>query len=244
MNSSYMIKKAKNYKYFDNYIAKFYTGKEIPDLDDKSCIEYIKSKFKRNLFDDNVLYIHIKKRIEIFKSLYKSEIKTDKFLDIGCGNTDFSFKFAENLGFNKKNVYLTDIYPINQENFIITDGLTLDFPDNSFTMIMCLQSLHHMTHLNSMLMEINRISKKSCILYIREHDRFNEEQQLFIDIDHMMYETLYENKTYENFMDSYYINCKTKQEWIDILESFGFKYLNSTPSKGYTNIFSAVFIKN
>ena len=54
--------------------------------------------------------------------------------------------------------------------------------------------LHHVKNLNTLLSEINRITKMGGYFIIKEHDSFNNLDNMLIDIQHAMFSIVERNE--------------------------------------------------
>lgn len=145
--------------------------------------------------------------MEFLKSqVKKKNNSTLKYLDIGCGDGRKTLIFSNIFKINIENVNGTDIenwgpYKKNKKfdfdfKLILKNG-TLDYPDNSFDIITCFLTLHHIQNIDLMINEIYRILKPNGQLIIIEHDTLNFYDNLIIDIQHTFFAFLYDkNKNY------------------------------------------------
>lgn len=155
--------------------------------------------------------------MEFIKMQFKKDNSNLKYLDIGCGDGRKTITFSKVFNIDIKNVKGTDIeiwgpYKKNKKfdfdfKFILKNG-KLDYDDNSFDIITCFLTLHHIKDLDNMINEINRILKKNGKLIIIEHDSLNFYDDLIIDIQHLFFAFLYDkNKNYiKNPLYSNYLN--------------------------------------
>ena len=72
-----------------------------------------------------------------------------------------------------------------------------------------------------MFRSLMKYVQPGCLLFIREHVVENETQKVFIEFDHFIYETVYENKHANNWKQ--YSHYHSVQEWDEFLLSYGFK---------------------
>lgn len=96
---------------------------------------------------------------------------------------------------NIKNIFGSDIRKIIKESkeeeeekefkFILLNenDKILPFKNESFSIIFCLMSLHHVKNLNETLNELFRILKPGSYLLIREHDSNEMNFNLFLDVN-------------------------------------------------------------
>src|SRR5579883_644912 len=116
-------------------------------------LEYIKDILKNNLTDieyinifrsylpssekslcsDKVNLIRGKNRLKDISELLNdiSLNKSGNYLDLGCSDGIVTFVIGAGLGFEKKQIYATDIFDVdnNNINFTLCDEKELNFPD-------------------------------------------------------------------------------------------------------------------
>ena len=143
--------------------------------------------------------------------------KDIKYLDIGCGDGRKTMLFHKIFNINISDVCGTDIklwgpYQKNRTfpfkfNFILNNE-KLNYDDNSFDIITCFLTLHHIKNMDDMISEIYRVLKPNGIFILVEHDVLNYYDNLIIDIQHTFFAFLYDkNKKYiENPYYSKYFN--------------------------------------
>ena len=220
--------KSLNKLYFDN-IDK--------TIDDYQIFDYIIDKINNN----NKIY---KKRtcpkwdfilynvITDYKKIIK---KSDniKYLDIGCGDLKKTLKIKKFLNLKKENVHGTDLktwgpYKENKFNlninfeFIVNNKLNYD--DNTFDLITCIYTLHHVEKLELFLKEINRVLKKNGRLILIEHDVVSDYDRIIIVLEHLLYITIFEKITKNYIKKRDYMLLFNKNEWDFLLKKQGFKF--------------------
>ena len=181
---------------------------KIP-INDLTIINYIKpiKIYKDTIFSvDNTCKPRIcgieKITNKIVKIIKKLNINIDsdfKYLDLCCGDGSKTNLLASRL--NIKNVYGTDIQywgPYNKNRkfnfdfkYILKDKLM--YENESFDLITCFLSLHHIPNVTNMLNEIHRILKPNGLILILEHDLYNYYDKLLVDIQHKLFGCLYDN---------------------------------------------------
>ena len=188
-------------------------------------------------------------------SFYKLK-KNNKYLDIGCGDGYKTNIFAKIFEIDKKNIFGTDIPlwgPYQEKKnlsfnfkYILND--ILDYKDNSFDIITCFLTLHHIQNMDLILNEIKRVLKKNGIYIIIEHDCLNYFDNLIIDIQHLFFSYFNENRKnyiknptyseYYNNMEFQYI--LTEKHHYKLLYSDNL-YQNIIRNKRYDQQFYAIY---
>ena len=189
-----------------------------------------KSSIKSNLYSCSKLEFGF----EFIKRNIKKLGDNMVYLDIGCGDGRKTTKFSKVFKIKKENINGTDIKtwgPYEEKkdlpfNFkYIQKNEKLDYPDESFDIITCILTLHHIENINNMLSEIYRILKKNGIFILIEHDGLTYNDQLIIDIQHSMFAFLYDNN--KNYIKEPYYSCYLNNmefEYI-LTKKFNFKLL-------------------
>jgi ubiquinone/menaquinone biosynthesis C-methylase UbiE len=157
-----------------------------------------------------------------------------RYLDIGCASGKKTKRFAKECKILESNIYGTDIKnwgPYDQKNYkhsfnfkYILENGKLDYEDNSFDVVTCFFTLHHIEKLDTTLNEIKRVLKPNGIILILEHDSLTDYDHMIQDILHLMYAYLVDkNNNYIKNPDfSQYYNWA---EWGCIFHKKGFEYV-------------------
>jgi ubiquinone/menaquinone biosynthesis C-methylase UbiE len=202
----------------------------------------------------SLIYLNL---IKLNKYHSKIDIKNLKYLDICCGNGKKTGIFQKNLNLQKENTYCTDIDtwgPYKNRSKmpfqfkLIVDNI-LDYENNSFDLTSCILSLHHVKDLNKFISEIARITKPGGYFILIEHSVITDYDRLFINIQHLLYTVLYDNRM--NFLENPdYIYCYSMNEWNYIMMKHNFILkreeeleFDSQFSFKYDNIFYGLYQK-
>lgn len=183
-----------------------------------------------------------------------------KYLDIGCGSGHKTLMFGKYLELNNNNIYGTDIEnwgPYDQVNnkhpfnfkFIKQNNI-LDFDDNTFDFITCILSLHHIKNLDVTLKEIYRILKSNGILLIIEHDNYDSNDDMIIDILHLFH-AYFNDKNYNYIKEPLYGKYLNFVEWDYLMMQNNFIYVKGnilhfelSYYSRYDNLFYGFYKKN
>jgi ubiquinone/menaquinone biosynthesis C-methylase UbiE len=277
MEKEYYINISKNKNKIDYKIRnKIYSLYIISDKFQKYRLQMVFNHFTNNQIniineDDNYFINIIKKNINsnyINKWAYSIEQicrkfrkinknKNIKYLDIGCGSGSKTKLFYKYLDIPKNNVYCTDIeswgpykkYKNIDFNFKLIKNNKLNYDDNTFDIITCILTLHHIEKLNEFILEIHRILKKNGYLILIEHSIESDYDTYIINIQHMLYSALYDKR--DDYLENPdYIQCYNMYEWNYILKKYNLKmkYQNILPKENifsyeYDNIYYSIFIK-
>ena len=167
----------------------------------------------------------------------------ENYLDVGSSEGNITRSLATKLNLLPENVFATDIspqVPTSDYNFVLTDGFTLSFPSDNFDLVTMFMSGHHFTNPEVMLKEIYRVTKPGGHLLVREHDRSSFDDDKFYDLIHLFYEVIWgEEISIDQYLERpksdkpnslfFETNLKylPKDEWIRLIESVGFKLIQS-----------------
>ncbi|MCM8786155.1 MAG: class I SAM-dependent methyltransferase [Candidatus Omnitrophica bacterium] len=136
------------------------------------------ANFYEKIFPEHIFNYYLKKRVNFIKKIYSN--RDCKILDVGCG-TGALISLLNKEGYN---VWGID----NSENMVKIankripgkiikgDMLNLPFPSESFDLVISVVSLHHLGNLNKVktaIKEMARVTKKSGIILIWEHNPNN-----------------------------------------------------------------------
>lgn len=161
----------------------------------------------------------------------KYNLNIKNFLDYGCGFCKYTEYFGKSLGLSDKNIYGCDIgdwgpYHKGREvkfkfNFkFLEEGKKLPFENNFFSITLIQFVLHHIKDLNFYLKEINRICQKGGIVILIEHDIWTDIDHMIVDIEHMIYGYVYDNK-----YEPSYAHYRNKMEWNYLMKKSGFDFI-------------------
>ena len=115
------------------------------------------------------------------EALTVSKIKKGEILDIGCGPGLLAKEFASRSA--KFFVKGIDTSPeaikmakkhcksLRNTDFVVGDASSLPFPESSFNLVVCKDSLHHFGDIKKALKEMKRVLKPNGILYIQDMRR-------------------------------------------------------------------------
>ena len=246
-------------------VNKIYFNNIDKTINDCQIFDYIIDKI------DNNNKIYIRKRCPRWDFIlynvitdYKKIIKKSdniKYLDIGCGDFKKTLKIKKFLNLEKENVHGTDLktwgpYKENKIKldfkfkfeFIINNKLKYD--DNTFDLITCIYTLHHVEKLELFLKEINRVLKKNGHLILIEHDVVSDYDRIIIELEHLLYITISEKKTKNYINKRDYMLLFNKFEWDFLLKKHGFKfeiynliYTEQEYNINYNNSYYAIYKK-
>ena len=206
--------------------------------------EYRKSKndadnIKMHLCSDQEMLIElITRQLKlILKKIKNIQISNMSYLDIGCGNAYKTKKIAKDMGILKNKVYGTNIeawgpYQKNKSSlgihFEYIKNNTLPYEDESFDFISSIFNLHHVEKLPDFLKEISRVLKKGGLFLLIEHDVYSDYDILVINIQHLLYSSLYDKK--QNFLNHPdYVYLYNQFEWGYLLKDVGLHHIYSAP---------------
>jgi SAM-dependent methyltransferase len=172
-----------------------------------------------------------------------------RYLDVGAHDGSITSEVADEFGFAKENVYAIDVCAHGEVTEF--DGVNLFYADKFFSLVSFYQVLHHVRDLK-LLEDVSRCTKPGGYLIIREHNKPNNDPNgafiKLVELEHAIYDVviLEEYETYEEFAKSYYVNCKSKYEWSNILNEHGFAFVRNkdvrTQLPGLTKVVSGMTV--
>jgi len=173
------------------------------------------------------------------------------YLDFGGGDGNISSAVAKILKINKADAYSADVekwYSTSRARdhsnityLTLKENQMINLPDNSIDIVTCFQVLHHIKNIDFVLNELKRICKYT--LVIREHDCKTDGQRMIIDLEHSLFELSLENIPNIKFLNNYEAWYRSKEEWINILQKYGFNIIHSTEPYGPTRYWYGVYNK-
>jgi SAM-dependent methyltransferase len=215
---------------------------------DKDILLYWKEFSNENIKD----WGHIINNPEIITPRAKSRIndfqmylnvKPMKILDIGGGNAEILAGFGNYLNINKDDLWLVDLKYYGDQKMLkritfleskINEKINL--PDESFDLILLLQSLHHMSDLEFKLKEIHRLLKPNGLIFVREHDLDNIYTGYMIDIEHLLYDIVLSNKNFQDIKSEYIGTIyRSSSEWEQLFLNEKLKLIHKSPTIGKNN---------
>lgn len=167
-----------------------------------------------------------------------SPIKPTCYLDIGCFDGNITNAIGNYFRLSPLQVYGVDIVDFPNMNSNITfnqyDGITLPFSNDSFDLVTCLMTLHHIPEENlcKLLTEIHRVMRPGGIIIIREHDCNNKIENIGLDIMHNFYDHVWNNddeKWRSEKSGFEKANYKSNITWTKLFVDNGF-IVNTKPS--------------
>lgn len=175
------------------YINKMIINKEKDDI----ILKYLKenNKFKKVKKDKINLY-----RISLFTNEINKIFKNKKIkiLDVGVGNGKKT-KIIQKL--TNSDIYGTDIKEWGPYNsikkfsfpfkFIEENPYKIPYKNNIFDCITINLTLHHADDIMEVINECKRILKKEGIIVIIEHDVWNDYDNMIIDLQHRIYNYIF-----------------------------------------------------
>jgi len=128
----------------------------------------------------------------------------------------------------------------------VTEGDTeIPLPDENVMFITSLQVLHHMPDPKHTIDEFYRVLKPGGVVFLREHDSEQEDDNKMFDLIHILYEIVLTEEPNWSYMDGPQPFYRSSKEWRQMFEKAGFKSVIATqPSmKDSNRVFHEVFIK-
>lgn len=152
-----------------------------------------------------------------------------RYLDIGAHDGSITADVSEEFGFTSENVYALDVRPKGSavEEF---DGVNLYYGDKAFCFVSFYQVLHHVRNLD-LLTDVARCTKPGGYMIIREHNKPNNDPRggfsKLVELEHAIYDVviLDEYESHDEFMQDYYVSCKSKYDWSMVLKKYGFQFI-------------------
>jgi ubiquinone/menaquinone biosynthesis C-methylase UbiE len=256
-----------NFISFDDTLSLIEELKSSKKMNDLDIIKFMELHRKKNFRKDSLFSPEIKSNQELYglqnlTNIIKKYIKKNNnpsYIDLCCGDGRKTVLISKMLNIKDENIHGTDIkiwgpYKKNRNlpfNFkFILDNCSLDYPDNSFDIMSCILSLHHIENLTNILSEIKRVLKPNGIFILTEHDNYTHYDAMIIEIQHTLFSFFYDNnKDYiKNPLYSRYFNS---MEWEFIMDKNGFKLLSSgtyinniSESKRYDQQFYSIYKNN
>ncbi len=213
------------------------------------------SKCTPNQFMFSKLGYQIKHNYKKINGSFKpNEIQ---YLDLCCGDGRKTIGLSQYLKIPMKNVHGADIetwgpYKKTKKfpfDFKLIENNKLNYSDNSFDVITCFLSLHHIPKISDFLDEIHRILKPTGLFVFIEHNYFDYTDEMIIDIQHTIFAYLYDkNKNYIDNPDyTLYLNFL---EWDYLLDKHKFirvksgtQYQSIRREKRYDELFFGIYRK-
>jgi ubiquinone/menaquinone biosynthesis C-methylase UbiE len=153
---------------------------------------------------------------------------SSNYLDFGCGNGIKTLKFQSLFKISLKNTYGTDInewgpYSKTRKfnfNFkFLKNNNKIDFLDNTFDLVTCFLTLHHIPNLTETLNEIKRVLKPNGLLFILDHNVFINLDAIILDLQHNLYAYI-NNEPNKQIFNRFF----NYLEWDYVLYNMGFIY--------------------
>lgn len=223
---SYYLKKDISLSKYNN---NKYTDKDIVDElkelnDEKYDLYSTENNYKRGLRRWNYIRDTLKNN--------KHPVK--KYLDFGGGSGDMAYAIGNQMRLTKENIFVVDKKEFGGTTWIPNKKITFydninNIKSNSIDLITCFHVLHHIDNIDDIINEFYRVLKPDGILIILEHDVDNQLLTNYIDIEHLIFDTIInKNISYDDYIKTYFSKFYSKNDLIKIFNKF--KFIN------YTNI--------
>lgn len=157
-----------------------------------------------------------------------------QYLDVGCGNGHKTKIFGDYLKIEPSNLHGCDIstwgpYTSNKDfgfNFSLIKNGSIDYADSTFDIITVILTLHHVEKLNEFIMEIKRILKLNGLLILIEHNIYDDDEAMLIDVQHLFFGAFVDNDL-DFAKNGMYTKCYNMVEWEFILSKHNFQNLQN-----------------
>jgi len=221
-------------------LSKFFIIEDLSNInfnnDDYSIIKYLSNNNKLKILDFSKR--SDKRAKTLLNHIKNIDIKINTYLDIGCFDGSNTIEIGKILNLKKNNIIGIDIdsyagmkiKPISNDFTFINyiNSIYIPLQDNSIDFITLLQVLHHVQHPNKLLKEIKRISKNGTIIFIREHDCYNEYIENLIKLEHLLYGIIIDKTDYITYIKNIYENYFSKKSLIKKMKKYGFIEIKSS----------------
>lgn len=135
----------------------------------------------------------------------------DKILDLGGGEGSYSFELKKK-GFKIVCADINSEYiRLSKEKGVesyVMDATSLDFPDNSFDVILLFEVLEHIQNFEDTLMEAKRVARKFILMTVPNSGEYEDLKPL----------------TYDHFLAADHVNFFTKTGLEDVLSEYFEKF--------------------
>jgi SAM-dependent methyltransferase len=157
-------------------------------------------------------------------------LDNNKILDIGCENVKFLdvLNGGDNtdvIGINidDRETFMTGYHDGNNRKSITTyDGVNFPYEDNTFDVILCYMTIHHMTDYKKTFMNATKLLKPGGHLLIYEHDITTQYQAYFIDFIHFLHELVLNDKFNSEYYSLFVRKYVNRQTLIDNFTNAGY----------------------
>lgn len=147
-------------------------------------------------------------------------IPIDNMLDVGCSEGSITAALGQALQLDINNIHGCDVREVVDRTgftFRLQNNFNqLPYPDEHFTLVLCLMSLHHFDNVNNILQEIYRVMKPNGYLIIREHDLYPQDIALVLDIQHGLYARVWSIEQ-ATFCNNYTAHYAERSYWSEQL---------------------------
>lgn len=245
---------------FDLLIQHF-TMKPIHALlqsNDEQIVDFIKRHQHHQYTNKDVCKKWVYVIEGICKFIKTMNISNIKYLDVGCGDARKTKIFHTSLNLPLKNTYCTDIaswgtYSQDKSKipfqFELIKDNKLNYNGEHFDIVSCILTLHHVPDLSKFIKEICRILKRNGLLILIEHSTFTKYDKALIDIQHLLFGMLYDNRN-DYIENPDYIKCYNMYVWDYIMSIHGFTKVLTQPIHfgnhfeiTYDNMFFTIYKK-
>ena len=235
-----LTKKDPYYSFYEDLRNKLHTFKT-----DNQLYNYIrKNRFKHSKFNKNKNIIPrnlCDARKSLSESIFydiKDELKTVKnYLDIGAGDGFKTYYLSEKLKLSKENTFGLDFVKFHSVDYLKKRNKNITFIDieesgqkypiknSKFDLVSSFMVAHHVKNLNLYFQEIHRILKKNKYFLLVDHNNYTLMDDMLADIEHSMYEIVYEKEPNYDFKKNEYTQYYDWVTWSIIAEKNNFQFI-------------------
>ena len=211
---------------------------------------YTKRKVSEGDFDRGAFRVSEMENLGVFSSVPENP----EILDFGGGQGEVATALARRFDVDKSSCYAIDVEnwfgtkKIVRENSLITFVFTrsnlLPFADGKFSLITCLQVLHHLEDPMLTLSELHRVLAKDGIIVVREHEADSPVTRALIDVEHSLFEMVQKEPDFD-YLQSYRATYFSRGELLSMMTTAGFKLQDANYSEptGPTRYYYSVWRK-
>lgn len=186
------------------------TGKSLPpDLATGSLLESSSSALSISSDDNAAARAWTERQLNPYRCSAIEQHAGESFLDVGCGNGQYVYRFAENYQTAGLDIQSYPSWTDSADKFRVGDAAALPYEEGSFDTVVSFETLEHVPDPDAVLREFHRVCRRNIIFSVP-----NCESPPELEASRL---------TYFHYTDQSHVNFFTRESLRERVEKNGFR---------------------